>query len=121
MNADEAKARAEEAFEKIKEIAEAAWKRGDRGEQGPRRQGEGATPQVEGQGDGRRRRCRRQGEGRRQRRRRRRRRPRDTVEKAQELAAKADDKAIDLTEKDDGVVGTAAGAAHEVLDKVDGD
>ena len=45
----------------------------------------------------------------------------ETVEKAQELAAKADDKAIDLTEKDDGVVGAAAGAAHEVLDKVDGD
>ena len=45
----------------------------------------------------------------------------EAVDKAQEVAAKADDKAIDLSEKDDGVVGAAAGAAHTVIDKVDGD
>jgi hypothetical protein len=38
----------------------------------------------------------------------------------QDLAKKADDQAEKLAKKD-GAVGKAAGKAHEVLDKVDGD
>ena len=83
-----------------------------RGEQRPGGQGEGLRREVEGQSQGRWRGDAadksKDAAG-------------DAVDKAQELAAKADDKAIDLTQKDEGVVGAAAGAAHEVLDKVDGD
>jgi hypothetical protein len=44
----------------------------------------------------------------------------DLVAKARDAATKIDDKAEDLAEKD-GTLGTVAGKAHEVLDKVDGD
>jgi methyl-accepting chemotaxis protein len=39
---------------------------------------------------------------------------------AQGVAAKLDDKADELSQKD-GIVGTVAGKAHELLDKIDGD
>ena len=39
---------------------------------------------------------------------------------AQGVAAKLDDKAEELSQKD-GIVGTVAGKAHELLDKIDGD
>ena len=44
----------------------------------------------------------------------------DAAEKAQDLLAKADDKAEEASEKE-GFVGKVAGAAHKVLDKIDGD
>jgi hypothetical protein len=44
----------------------------------------------------------------------------ETKAQAQKIAQKVDDQAAKLAEKD-GVVGTVAGKAHEVLDKIDGD
>jgi hypothetical protein len=44
----------------------------------------------------------------------------DVADKAKDVIAKADDKAEDAAEKD-GIVGKVAGAAHKVLDKLDGD
>ena len=114
MNSDEAKARAEEAFQKIKEIAEAAWERGveiskdlaakakEMAAKSKSKAGDIADEANDAADDA----TDTAGEA---------------VDKAQELAAKADDKTIDLSEKDDGVVGAAAGAAHKVIDQVDGD
>ncbi|MGE0881174.1 MAG: CsbD family protein [Acidimicrobiia bacterium] len=44
----------------------------------------------------------------------------DAAEKAKDAAAKLDDKAEELAGKE-GIVGKIAGAAHKVLDKLDGD
>jgi hypothetical protein len=44
----------------------------------------------------------------------------ETKAQAQKVAQKVDDQAAKLATKD-GVVGTVAGKAHEILDKVDGD
>jgi hypothetical protein len=44
----------------------------------------------------------------------------DLLGKARDVATKVDDKAADLAQQD-GTLGTVAGKAHEVLDKVDGD